>query len=148
MWALYSIRQTVYDKFQTVIKAAQILQEISFAAVTNCHRCCSFKGQLLKLLEFWRSEFPKAKIEGWQGFLEAQGEAQGQASCLFQIWEATKSLDFQLRLFLKGSNGHYTFFLLLPSGPDHLFSLPHSQMTVSAITSGPTQISQSIFSAS
>ena len=64
---LLSIRETLYDKFQTVIKAAQILYEISVPAVTNRHRCCSFKGQLLRLLEIWRPEFHQAKIEGWAG---------------------------------------------------------------------------------
>ena len=83
-------------------------------------------------------------MRGGQGFLETQEEIP----CLFQLREAAESHDFWLRLVLKGSNGRWAFSLLFSSGPAHLFSLPHPQLTVSAIPYGPTQISQSIFSAS
>ena len=58
MWALFSIRQTVYDKFQTVIKAAQILQEISVAAVNKLPLMLQLQGAAIEALRVLKVRVP------------------------------------------------------------------------------------------
>ena len=137
MCMLFSIRVFI-------LKAGKTLW-VSCCHLTNCHQCCGFERQIFRKLEFWRSEFHWAKIEGWAGLCFFLGLKE--RTCFLSFPASTgfrvprllappcpRRQQWPLCLFSTAS--------LWPSTP---FLLPYSQQSVFVIKYGPTQINQNIF---